>query len=560
MEENTSVAWKIPARQDVPVGELAAFFVTLRQAGQKTEVFLKPNYSQLGDPKTLDGVEAAVDHIRQVRDRQGKIAIYGDYDIDGLTATALLADVFDRLGIAYMTYIPDRFIEGYGLHAAALVDLKKQGVDTVVTVDCGITAVEAVAEAAQVGLHVIVTDHHTLGPAEPAAAVALLNPLRPTSQYPERLLSGVGVAFTLARALQVAFPEELPAGQEKWLLDLVALGTVCDVVPLVGENRILAYYGLQVARRSRRAGLRVLAEISGCTVAGLTARDFGFKIGPRLNAAGRLEHARTALELLMTQDTQQATQLARQLNELNMARRAITERMTTEALAQAAEYHEDPILVLSSSDWSHGVAGLVASRVAEAEGKPTIILQVEGKTAKGSARSFGRFSLIAALRDSTELFERFGGHDAAAGITLSVGNIAKLRQALIAFCDSDEQRATLVREISADAWLLGEYVSQAGLDQLALLEPTGQANPEIRFYFRGELGDVRWVGADQDHAQMQFTVDGQPLRCIAFQAKRQWAWLEPGLEVEAILVLQGSEWNGMKRVEGQILHVRKAQA
>lgn len=556
MMEAELVTWDIPERKRTPVERLASELVASREIDD-LDGFLHPDYSELGDPFDLLDMRAAVDHLRLVRAAGKKVAVYGDYDIDGLTSTTLLTEVFQRLGIDVVSYIPDRFVEGYGLHTPALLELQEQGVDTVVTVDCGITAVEPIREAAEQGLHIIVTDHHTLADEEPVGAVALINPLREKSKYPERLLSGVGVAFALARALQQEFPDEFPVGQEKWLLDLVALGTICDVVPLVGENRNLAYFGLQVARKSRRAGFQALAEVSAIELSKLSAQDFGFKFGPRLNAAGRLEHAKAALAVLMASSKESAMRHARKLDELNRERRALTERITVEARAQAEDYVEDYALVLSGKDWSHGVAGLVASRIAESTGKPTIILQVEGDTAKGSARSFGKFSLISALREQSELFERFGGHAAAAGMTMPVKNIPQLRKSLSAYCAQPDQRAVLVREILADTWLEAEYVTEAGLNQLELLEPTGQANPEVRFYLEAPIETVRWVGKDGAHAQVTILLDGQPVRSIAFRAREQWPWLDEAKGLQAIAHLRGSEWNGRRRAELVIIAARQ---
>lgn len=557
MEDQHNIRWRVPIQSDVEVTQLAEHIIRTR--GGLPEIFFDLRYEKLGDPFLLADMEQAVDHLLKVRERKGKIAVYGDYDIDGLTATALLLDAFTGFGLDVMSYIPDRFEEGYGLHAPALKYLLDQGVDTVVTVDCGISATEAIREAANLGLNIIVTDHHAVPEVEPEGAVALINPLRATSNYPERLLAGVGVAFTLVRALQQRDPQGLPAGQEKWLLDLVALGTICDVVPLVGENRLLAQYGLKVARKSRRPAFRALAEVSKVELSRLVASDFGYRFGPRLNAAGRLEHATTALELLTSRDLESARMAAERLDDLNMERRRTTEKIQSEVFIEAERYSRDPILVVSNRDWSHGVVGLVASRAAEHFGKPTIILQEEGEFAKGSARSVGDFSIIDALRACDDLFERYGGHKAAAGMTLRTENIARLREVLNQAV-LEQQREQMRRELHADIWLRDSYISADGLKQLEKLEPTGQANPSPIFYAQTFLDEVKLVGKQGDHAQISFTIDGRQQRAIAFQAPSKWPFFEKGAAVELLLAIRENEWQGVRRAQLEVLHAREHQA
>jgi len=546
--------WIIPEISSPPVGELAA--TILRQRGFSEAEFLNVPYARLGDPFLLPDMQAAVDHLIGVKRAGRRVVVYGDYDIDGLTATTMMVEALRKFGLKVESYIPDRFVEGYGLHAAALMELQQSGVDTVVTVDCGISAVGPIAEAAQAGLHMIITDHHTVPDVEPTGAVAMINPLRAGNDYPERSLAGVGVAFALVRALQQADPTWLPVGQEKWLLDLVALGTVCDVVPLLGENRLLAYYGLQVARQSRRPGFRSLAEVSSVDLQRLGAQDFGFKFGPRLNAAGRLEHARTALQLLMSEEITEARELARRLDTLNAERRELTAKIVDEARAQASEYLDDPIFVLSGSEWSHGVAGLVASRLAEEFGRPTIILNEEGEFSKGSARSSGVFRLIDALRAQDGLFEKYGGHAAAAGMTIRTENISRLRKALIASID-DEALEAMALEVKLDMPIAGDYLSTEGLDQLAELEPFGQGHEVPLFYYRGQIDGIRWVGRDETHGQVMFRIDGRQVRAIAFSARQKWPFLEGSDEVELALRLRAGEWQGVVRPDLEVVYARE---
>lgn len=554
MEDQDKIRWRIPEDTGVGVTKLAETIVAAR--GVAPQDFFDLDYVRLADPFLLQDMDKAIEHLLKVRARKGKVAIYGDYDIDGLTATALLLDALTSFGFDVMSYIPDRFEEGYGLHAPALQHLIDAGVDTVVTVDCGISATSVIEEMSALGLHIVVTDHHTVPEVEPQGAVALINPLRALSDYPERALAGVGVAFALVRALQTRDPQSMPVGQEKWLLDLVALGTICDVVPLQGENRLLAQYGLKVARKSRRPGFRALAEVSKVEMSRLVASDFGFRFGPRLNAAGRLEHAATALALLTSQDLASARSAAERLDDLNMERRRTTETIQAEVFAQADAYAKDAILVLSSPDWSHGVVGLVASRAVEKFGKPTILLQEEGEFSKGSARSVGDFSIIEALRACDHLLERYGGHRAAAGMTLRTQDVSQLRELL----NQNVKKKHLVqmeREASADAWLHSDYVTMDGLDQLEKLEPTGQANPAPIFYVRSILDAVKLVGKEGDHAQITFAVGGNLQRAIAFQAPSKWPFFNVGTEVELLVAIRENEWQGVRRAQLEVLQARE---
>jgi single-stranded-DNA-specific exonuclease len=310
------------------------------------EAFLHPDYATgLHDPYLMTGMKEAVDRILTAVKAKQKIVIYGDYDIDGITASAVLLETFQSLGHEATSYIPDRFEEGYGINLDALKKLKKEGYELVVTVDCGITSVREIAWAMSNGLDIVVTDHHAIPPEIPKA-VAVVNPKQPGDAYPFKDLAGVGVAFKLAQALQQASgkPE---AGREKWLLDLVALGTVCDVVTLVGENRVLATYGLVVMNKTRRAGIRALADVSKVSLGEIRSYHLGFIFGPRMNAAGRLEHAAKSLELMVTEDLSRAHEIAEELDQLNHQRRSDQATILAEADAQAEQYIDDPILVLA---------------------------------------------------------------------------------------------------------------------------------------------------------------------------------------------------------------------
>lgn len=555
MTEFATVRWELPDTGHIPVDKLAGVILERRGFQKKdTTTLLAPRYDSLGDPFSLVDMDRAVRVLLDARQANKKVIIYGDYDIDGLTASSVLSDVCMSLGIAHEVYIPDRFEEGYGIHIKAIKQLHQQGASVIVSVDCGSSATEAARVAGELDMKLVITDHHTLVSDELEGATAHINPLREKNTYPEKYLAGVGVAFALARALQQASNFVLPAGQEKWLLDLVALGTICDVVPLVGENRVLAYYGLQVLRKTRRPGLRALAAVSGVDVAKIEAEDLGFKFGPRLNAAGRLEHAQYALQTLLATEYTTAMRSAEHLQKLNVRRQADTRTIQDQAREQALQHIDDPVLVLTSDTWSHGIVGLVASRISEEFRRPAVLLQTEGELAKGSARSYADISIIQVMREHHELFEKYGGHAAAAGMTLRADCIEDLRDGLCATALELGEDAWTKNE-RIDAWLQPEYVTMAGFDAIHKLEPTGRDHPGVRFVLDGEITSIRPVGADGDHFQLSVRFEGHEQRMIAFGAARKWPELEVGQTIRAVVRLSRSEWQGTTRIEVMLLDI-----
>lgn len=444
---------------------------------QAIREFLVPNYDRdLADPALLLDMPKAVDRLAEAITRREQVAVYGDYDIDGLTATALLCEALKINGLDPIAYIPDRFEEGYGINQQALAKLQGQGVQLVISVDCGITSYAEAQWARENGLDLIITDHHAV-PDQIPPAIAVINPKRPGDPYPGKDLAGVGVAFKLVQAL--ARQTGLPApGQEKWLLDLVAFGTVCDVVSLTGENRALVHFGLKVLAKSRRIGLGALAEVAGFQLAEVRAQHLGFRLGPRMNAAGRLEHAARSLELLQTGDSERCAEIAQELDELNTQRRVDQEGIVVGALAQAETYPDDAVLVLADSAWSHGIVGIAASKVAEQLMKPVLVAQVMGEFTKGSARSVVGFDIIAALRARPELFLKYGGHAFAAGFTLPTKRLDDLRTHLNEYWKDHEpveQTNTFASEVTVTSL---DQLDWDVMSALEMLEPFGNGNPE----------------------------------------------------------------------------------
>lgn len=513
------------------------------------EAFLNPNYDeQLHDPFLMKDMAPAVERILEAVEKKQSIAIYGDYDIDGITASTVMVETIRNLGHKARSYIPDRFEEGYGINLDALQKLKGEGVDLVISVDCGITSVKEVAWAMKNGLDIIITDHHSV-PAVTPQAVAVINPKQEDCNYPFKDLAGVGVAFKLAQASQIKSGKPA-AGQEKWLLDVVALGTVCDVVTLVGENRVLASFGLKVMNKTRRVGLRALAEVSGVEMGKITSYTLGFMFGPRMNAAGRLEHAAKSLELMLTDDGPRARDIAQELDRLNKQRQADQARIVKEAKAMAQEYADDPILVLAHEDWSHGIVGIAASKVAESVGKPTLIMQMLDDKAKGSARSYGGFNLIDALRAGDDLFIKYGGHAFAAGYTIPIGKLDDLRQRLNEHyleVVGELPEQVVDRDIDLDDFTSVNWDLHNGL---TLLEPFGNGNRQPSVYLpRVTIDDLRWVGSDGRHAKLTLSDGTTTLSGIGFGLLDNHPNLATGQEVSILAHIDRNDFNGKSSLQ-----------
>jgi single-stranded-DNA-specific exonuclease len=546
MEPETAVANEHPGRLEVP--EIVRD--VLRQRGiigaDAIERFLNPDYEQdLADPNLMTGMADAIDRILLAIKNGDKVAVYGDYDIDGIASTALMIEVLQMHNLKTVAYIPDRYDEGYGLHISALKELKKQGIKLIISVDCGITSKTEAEWARDNNLDLIITDHHDAPEQLPAAAIAVINPKQPDDQYPFKELAGVGVAFAVARALQqrTHIPD---MGQEKWLLDLVALGTVCDVMPLVGENRTLVHYGLKVLRRTRRVGLVALAQSAGIDLESARAYNLGFGFGPRLNAAGRLEHANHSLDLIMTKDPVAAQQMAFVLEEMNHQRQLEQARIITEAEAMVENYSADPVLVLADPSWPHGVVGIVASKIAEKYQKPTLVLQILGDTAKGSGRSSGGYNLIEGLRAQDALFTRLGGHHFAAGFTLPTKDIDNLRLALNAHYAGVASELPVKQQREADVIVDdSQALNWETYDFLEALEPFGNGNPQPAFGInKVKIIDIDTVGKDKQHLKVRLaTESGQIFEAIGFGLAEKYPNLKSGQVVNVLSYLQKNIFN-----------------
>lgn len=525
------------------------------------------------DPFLLPDMESAVARLVKAREQQERVTIYGDYDIDGLTATTVLVDAFASFGFENVdVFIPNRFVEGYGLTIEAVEKIAESGAELIVTVDCGSLSEKEIIRAKELGMDVIVTDHHNVAPVQPPA-VAVINPKRLLQDYPNEYknfvlknksqklypfldLPGVGVAFKLVEALQTRL-DGLPKGQEKWLLDLVALGTVCDVVTLQDENRTHVYWGLKVLSGTRRPGLKALMAVSSVDPKRVTARSLGFGLGPRMNAAGRLETATHALDMLLAREGMVALEKAQNLDVMNSARRKEQDEIIKQALVQAVDYADDPVLVVSHADWNHGIIGIVAAKLLEKFKKPTFVLQEIGDESKGSARSYGDFSAADAIRSADDIIIKGGGHKLAAGVTLPTGNIDKFRKRVNEFYSSQKlknQADLLLPRADVEADFAD--VTEDLVAKISTLEPFGSGNPQpILKTNRVKVMNVRRMGADSQHVKLTLKNDtGDSIDMLAFSAPEHF-FVEPGAVIDVWYQPDINEWQGRRSVEGRLLHL-----
>ena len=528
---------------------------------QDAEVFLDGEGAS-NDPFQLKGMHRAVHRIRQALRAGESIAVYGDFDVDGITATAVLTETLRALGAKVRPYIPNRFNEGYGLNKDALRGLAADGVTLVVTVDCGIRSPEEIADACKVGLDVIVTDHHSVGMPLPGA-VAVINPKQSDCLYGFPDLAGVGVAFKLAQAL-LRVNDKVPvcAGVtlvEKDLLDLVALGTVADLVPLVGENRVLVKRGLRVLREMRRPGIRAMIELAGLRPERMGASAISFVLGPRLNAAGRLDDAITSYEILTSPDADRVAGLAHDLEQTNRER----QRKTIDALETARQQiltgpEGSLLLVAADPGFPPGIVGLVAGRLTEEFYRPAIVIEVKDDYCRGSARSIDEFDITGALDCCQELLERHGGHALAAGFTVKTERLDTLLVRLHQIALDRLGGLELLPSVSIDAEVRLSDMSRETVEHLQQLEPVGTDNPPPLFMSRHlTVRNVRTVGAEGQHLKLSL-YDGRTTReAIGFGLGALIGGLPNS--VDAVYALELNDWNGEERLQLRLEDLRPTQ-
>lgn len=482
----------------------------------KIAAFLRAD-EPLADPHQMAGVPAAVERIGQAIEAGERIAVYGDFDVDGIAGTALLVSLLRALGAHVEPYIPDRFEEGYGLNIPALSHLKEQGVSLCIAVDCGVRSYKEVAYAQEHGLDMVILDHHTV-PERLPPAVAVVDPKRSDSLYPFRDLAGVGVAYQVGRALCQRIGAPLARDCLESSLDLVALGTVADIVPLVEENRSLARWGLERMRVAPCPGLKALMQVAGVDPTRVSSEDIAFRLAPRLNAAGRIEHAQAAYRLLMAHDEEEARPWATLLQRMNAERQELLERQIALAEQEIAEQALPHLLFIEGPEYHEGIVGLIASRLREKYYRPTLVLRRGSNMARGSARSIERFHITHALDACQDLLERYGGHAQAAGFTLPSERVPTLRQRLLEYAQKHLDEEALTPRLFVDAIIPLDEVRFESVQALETLEPFGKGNPEPLFAsLRVRLLSMRRVGTTGGHLRLEVSQGGKAFPAIAFR-------------------------------------------
>jgi single-stranded-DNA-specific exonuclease len=524
----------------------------------EARAFLKAEPNSNTDPLQLIGMSATVDRIRYALDHNEPVAIYGDYDVDGVTATALLVNTLQALGGDVRGYIPNRFDEGYGLNMEALDSLKAEGIKLVITVDCGIRSPDEARHAQTIGLDLVISDHHHPDGENLPPAFAVINPKQHGDPYPDKDLAGVGIAYKIAEALLSVQPSA-NGFQLSDLLDLVALGTVADLAPLVGENRVLVRRGLRQIRETKRQGLYSLAGIAEMKIDKVTAGNIGFILGPRLNASGRLESALASFELLTTTDFMRAGQLAQQLDTQNRQRQGITR--TIQEQAESIAMSEDPqayLLFAAHQDFNPGVVGLAASRLTEVYYRPAIVAAKNAEETRGSCRSIPEFHITDALDQCKDLLVRHGGHAAAAGFTVKNENLPELVTRLKAIAKDQLSEKDLRHTLSADMEVSLSDLNFDVLKHLQFLEPTGYGNPDAVFVSRNvRVKSSRTVGAEGRHLKLMIEDDhGSVLDCIGFRMGPLKATLPA--RVDVLYHFEANEYNGRTSLQLNLKDLKAA--
>ena len=530
---------------------LAAMVLASRGIGddRQARAYLDCN-APLLDPFLMTDMDKAAGRVGLAMSRGEKIAVFGDYDVDGITATCLLTDFLRRHGADVVSYIPGRLEEGYGLNPIAIHQLHAEDVKLIVTVDCGITAVSEAELCKQLGIDLVITDHHECKQTLPAA-VAVVDPHRCDGGYPHKNLSGVGMAFKLASAL---------CGSQETVLeeyaDMVCLGTVADVMPLQGENRVFVARGLESLAHTKRPGIAALMAECGCAPETVSASSIGFMLAPRINAAGRMGQIDLAVELFLTDDPDKAAEAARGLCELNRQRQAVESEIYRQAVSMLPMGKPPEAIVLADESWHQGVVGIVASRIAEEYACPTFLICLDGEHGKASSRSHGGFNLFASLSALSPLLESYGGHELAAGFTISRANIPEFRRqicALAAQYYTDDVPRTV---LDVDCAVSPELLTLHNVDSLQMLEPCGNGCPKPVLMMKNLTIDrISMVGGGR-HMRLRLCSGHTYLNAIYFSANPQTVSIQPGDLVDVAFTPQVNEFRGTRTVQMNVIDIR----
>jgi len=548
-------AGAVNALVDSGYAPLTAMVLAARgiQDGRQAHQYLDCN-APLPDPFLLTDMDLAAGRVAAAISRGEKIAVFGDYDVDGITSTCLLTDFLRRHGGDCVSYIPGRLEEGYGLNALAIHQLSGEGVKLIITVDCGITAVAEAELCRELGIDLVITDHHECKEVLPRA-VAVVDPHRPDGGYPHRNLSGVGVAFKLASAL---------CGSQEAVLseytDMVCLGTVADVMPLQGENRVFVSRGLEALAHTRRPGIAALMAECGCAPESVSASSIGFMLAPRINAAGRMGQIDLALELFLTDDPVRAAEVARQLCELNRQRQAVESEIYQEAVSMLPTGQPPEAIVLADEKWHQGVVGIVASRIAEEYACPAFLICLDGEHGKASSRSHGGFNLFASLTTLSPLLESYGGHELAAGFTITRANIPEFRRQICALAAGFYQDDTPRTSLDIDCAIPAELMTIHNIESLSALEPCGNGCPKPVLMMKNlTIERITMVGGGR-HMRLRLRSGRHSLGAIYFSANPESVSIQPGDVVDVAFTPQINDFRGERTVQMNVLDIRPSCA
>lgn len=518
--------------------------------------FMEMDASEFHDPYLMKDMDIAVSRIRLAIDNQEKIVVYGDYDADGVTSTTVMMTVLEDLGADVSFMIPNRFKHGYGPNTELFQQAYNNGTKLIVTVDNGISGIDQVEFANELGMDVIISDHHDIGDRLPNA-FAVVHPRHPEGNYPFGELAGVGVAFKMAHALYEEIPDHL--------IELTAIGTVADLVPLHGENRLFVKEGLAALLDSPSPAITALCEVSGIKQQDITEETIGFMFGPRINAIGRLQDADPAVQLFLTDDPVEARSLASGLDVLNKERQAIVKQITEEAMQQVAARYPTGvprILLVAQEGWNPGVVGIVASKLTEKFYRPAIVLSLNSETgkAKGSARSIEGFHLYNELAKNRDILPHFGGHPMAAGMTLEASDVDVLRDRLILQAETSLTEEELLPVVDIDIPLQLSEIDITAIESMRLLAPFGMGFAKPKFYLEGvHVSSIRKIGAAQNHLKMELTQHAATLDAVGFGLGSVGDELTPDVKIDVIGDLQINEWNGRKKPQLMVEDVRTDQ-
>ncbi len=521
---------------------------------EDVRIFITPTRDDFHNPFLFKGMDIAVDRIIKAINNKEKILIYGDYDVDGITSTTVLKKYLMDRGISVDTYIPNRLHEGYGLNKKAIDTIKERNIDLIITVDCGISAIEEVDYAVRLGMDIIVTDHHEVGEKLPNA-LAVIDAKRKDNTYPFRALAGVGVVFKLIQALSI----KLEIKPEEYLkyLDLVCVGTISDIVPLEGENRTIAKLGLMLIKVTRNLGLRELIKSSGYKE--IDSNTISFGVAPRINACGRMGHEEEALKLFLAEDLESATKITKELNEYNTLRQSTEKAIYEEAVQQIEKNHldENNSIVLGGKGWHHGVIGIVSSKVTDKYYKPSILLSFEDNIAKGSGRSVPGFDLYEGLAKCEDLLEKYGGHSMAVGLTLKKENLENFKERFEQIA-KEKNIKELVPIIYIDDELKLKDINMDLVKSISILEPFGEANKVPLFLIRNLKIDSIRALSEGRHLKLTLRDENFVINAIGFELGYLAEEYRIGDRIDVVGTLEINSFNGFSSIQINMKDIRKS--